>query len=371
MNIQATRRSAAYLLIAAAAAATVVVATLIPGLTPWSPAASAADQVAAQSCGVTYFALNPDDLSQPNPAKEVPAAFGSAVTARGEQAVKAELNERRECGSDGKFDPALTASHYAAWSEAGLTSTKVDYTGIDAFYAQIAADPGLYKKTVDELKKLEGESAYTEEGVPAGIWSLYMVPNGTGAVNVGQGRTSADGTNAVFTHGGAVVKYRLDCGFQVNRSGEFPGVPPCSAEQCPPPPPPPSTPPVTPPGTPECPPGSTGPYPHCDAKNGEATPDNDGWVPDGTGNGVTDGNQSSDQQGSGETRGNAGDDQVSSGTPGVTTPDTVPSDQGGPVGGGATPGGDSSVGVPQDTGNTSTDVGGTNGATDIGGPPAD
>lgn len=202
----------------------------------------------AQSCNVTYFALDPANPLAPNPAKEVPAAFGPEVTARGEDPVKAELNERRECGADGKFDPALTASHYSAWSEAGLTHHKVAFTEIDAFYAKIAADGALYNEVLTELKGLENASAYSEEGVGAGIWSLYMDPNGSGQVNVKQGRTSADGTNAVFTHpSGTVIKYRLDCGFQVNREGEFPGVPQCTPETCPPP---------------TCPPG-WGEWPNC------------------------------------------------------------------------------------------------------------
>lgn len=184
-------------------------------------------------CEVSYLALDPANPLVPNPAKEVPAAFGPEVIARGEVDVKAELNERRECGADGKFDPALTASHYSAWSEAGLTKYPVAYTEIDAFTADIAANATKYDEILKELVGLENASVYSEVGVPAGIWSLYMDPNGAGGVTVKQGRTSADGTNAVFTHpSGAVIKYRLDCGFQVNRDGEFPGVPRIDIEVC-------------------------------------------------------------------------------------------------------------------------------------------
>lgn len=335
---------------------------LVPGIAPWSPDVPPA--VAAADCAVTYFALDPANPAAPNPAKEVPAAFGPAVTARGETDVKVELNERRECGTDGKFDPALTASHYSAWSEAGLTKYPVAYTEIDAFTADIAANATKYNEVLTELKGLENASAYSEEGVPAGIWSLYMDPNGSGGVNVKQGRTSADGTNAVFTNpSGAVIKYRLDCGFQVNRDIEFPGVPQCTPENCPPPYVPP-TPPVV---IPECPPGTVGTPPDCyNEKFRTPTTQEPGWVPDGPGNGVTDGQESQNQQDSGETRGNAGNDQVAD-TPatnnGGTTPDTKPSDNGGPVGGGATPGGDSHEDDVQDEEHVNDNPGGTTGGT--------
>lgn len=362
------RRMGAFL---AAGGALLLASALVlvnPGVIPGVEAATPP----SESCEVTYFALNPSDPSQPDPAKEVPAAFGTAVTARGEQPVKAELNERRECGADGKFDPALTASHYAAWSEAGLTARKVDYTGIDAFYAEIAGNKELYNQVLTELKQLENQSAYTEEAVPAGVFSLFMVPNGTGGVNVGQGLTSADGTNAVFTHSGAVVKYRLDCGFQVNRSGaeggkgDFPGVPQCTPEQCPPP--------VCPPGMegdwpnchPPCPPNTT-PWPECNnLKWVTPTTQEPGWVPDGTGNGVTDGQQSADQIASGETRGNAVNDQVPNNAntnTGGTTPDTAPSNGGGPIADGATSGGDDQSSGEVDHDNTNQDPGGTSGDT--------
>ncbi len=328
---------------------------LMPGIAPWSPSVTPA--TAAVNCAVTYFALDPANPAAPNPAKEVPAAFGPAVTARGETDVKAELNERRECGADGKFDPALTASHYSAWSEASLTKYPVAYTEIDAFTADIAANATKYNEVLTELKGLENASAYSEEGVPAGIWSLYMDPNGAGGVNVKQGRTSADGTNAVFSNpSGAVIKYRLDCGFQVNRTVEFPGVPSCTPENCPPPPPP---------VTPECPPGTTGTPPDCNnLKWITPTTEEPGWVPDGTGNGVTDGQQSQDQQDSGETRGNAGDDQVSSDTPDTTTPDNSnSSSDGGPGADGSNPGGDNHQDDVQDEDLVNNNPGGTTGGT--------
>jgi hypothetical protein len=328
---------------------------LIPGIAPWSPSVPPA--VAVADCAVTYFALDPANLALPNPAKEVPAAFGPAVTARGETDVKAELNERRECGADGKFDPALTASHYSAWSEAGLTKYKVAYTEIDAFTADIAANATKYNEVLTELKGLENASAYSEEGVPAGIWSLYMDPNGSGGVNVKQGRTSADGTNAVFTNpSGAVIKYRLDCGFQVNRSGsgssDFPGMPQCTPETCPPP---------------TCPPNTT-PWPECnELKWIKPTTQEPGWVPDGTGNGITDERGSQNQQDNGETRGNAGNDQVadnSSTNNGGKTVDTKPSGQGGPVDGGGTAGGDDQ-GAAVNQPNSNQNDGGTSGDTGI------
>lgn len=329
-----------------AAALVLINPGLIPGVEATTPP--------AQSCNVTYFALDPANPLLPNPAKEVPAAFGPEVTVRGEDPVKAELNERRECGADGMFDPALTASHYSAWSEAGLTEFKVAFTEIDAFYAKIAADKALYNQVLTELKNLENASAYSEEGVSAGIWSLYMDPNGAGGVNVKQGRTGSEGTNAVFTSpSGAVIKYRLDCGFQVNRDGEFPGVPQCTPENCPPPPPP------------TCPPGTTGTPPDCyTLKFQTPTTTEPGWDQRGTDNGVTDGQQSADQITSGETRGNAVNDQVDSGTTnGSTTKDTKPSESGGPVAEDATVGGDNHEDDVQDEELVNDDSGGTTGGT--------
>jgi hypothetical protein len=368
MTTATTRRhrSAGFLLLSAA----LLGALALVGFTvPQSPLAIAGNAKAnASVCKVTYYALDPANPALPNPAKPVPAAFGTPVTARGEQAVKAELNERRECGADGTFDPALTASHYARWSETGLTSIKVGYNEIDAFYAKIAADPNLYNQVVTELKKLEDESTYSEESVPAGIWSLFMVPDGHGSVHVGQGRTSANGTNAVFTHpGGIVVKYRLDCGFQPNQEKQYANVPMCTPQQCPPP---------------TCPPGTTGVWPNCmvpphvvppcpptqvmtngachDRKWLQPSPTEGGWNKRGTDNGVTNGQQSSDQLKSGATRGNAGNDQVNTGT---VTKDTLPSSSGGPVANGGTPGGDDQTKGGVDPGNTNQDPGGTNGDT--------
>lgn len=315
-------------------------------------------------CEVTYFALNPDDNNQPNPDKEVPAAFGPAVTVRGEAEVKAELDKRRDCGEDGEFDPALTASHYSAWSDAGLTKYSVPYAEIDAFYAKISVDPALYNEVLTELKDLENASAYSEEAVPKGIWSLFMDPNGSGGVSVKQGVTSADGTNAVFTHpSGATIKYRLDCGFQVNRDSEFPGVPHCTPETCPPPAPP------TPPAPPAPPHEPEEPVKHEEKWVKETTYES-GWDQRGTDNHVTDGNQSRNQIQSGDSRGNAVNDQVPNSSKtisGGTTPDLVPSNQGGAVSEGASEGGgNQSEGVVQEHSNQ--DDGGTNGDTEISDP---
>lgn len=203
------------------------------------------------ACTIQYYALDPANANNPNPAKEVTGAFGPAVAARDEAGVKKELDERRECGADGKFDPALTAAHYAEWSHNGLTSIKVDEspTGLNAFTAQMASDVDLRGKVLAELKKLEGESTFSTAPVSAGIWSLYMMPNGNGGVDLKVGRTSANGTNAVFTHGDKVIRYRLDCGFQPNRETPFTNVPECTGQECAPPP--------------VCPPGTTGTWPEC------------------------------------------------------------------------------------------------------------
>lgn len=248
MNATTRRRGVVPLLLGAAAAIAVVVTMMIPGLTPFSPDPAAA---ADSACTVSYYALDPNDANLSNPGKEVTGAFGPAVAARDEAGVKAELDERRECGADMKFDPALTAAHYSEWSHNGLTSIKVDESpdGLNAFTAQLANDKDLRGKVLTELKKLEGESTFSTAPVSAGIWSLYMMPNGSGGVSLKVGQTSADGTNAVFTHGDKVIRYRLDCGFQPNRDTPFTNVPECTGGECAPPP--------------VCPPGTTGDWPNC------------------------------------------------------------------------------------------------------------
>lgn len=372
-----------------------------------------------KACAATAFALDPKDETKPNPDKEVKGAFGPAITARGEDKVKAELKERRTCGEDGVYDVHLTAAHYSEWSHYNLTSVKVGSSSaeINAFAARIAADPSLYKATLKELEKLEGESKYGEGRVKAGTWSLYMVPDGNGGVIIKVGRTSEAGTNAVFKHGKVEIRYRLDCGAQPNRDkGGFSDVDKCTREECAPPPQCPvkgtwpdcfkPCPPgmvgerqphcfePCPPGTvgkhrPDCfepcPPGTVGKYqPNCytpcpwdasipkdnarcnEPKWIKPSPQEPGWTPRGTDNGVTDGQQSANQRESGQTRGNAVDDQVPSDTRNnTTTPDTKPSNGngGGPVAPGATAGGDDQDQGVVDEENTNQDDGGTDGDT--------
>lgn len=369
------RRAGNFLLPAAAVLFAMVITLLTPGLTPWSPPATAAEAIAT-SCEMTPFALDPADTSKPNPNKEVSGAFGPAVTARGEKDVKAELKERRSCGTDGVYDTYLTAAHYSEWSHYGLTSVKVGESTqeINAFADRIKADPELYKTTLAELEKLEGESTYSEAPVSRGIWSLYMMPDGNGGVDIKVGRTSSDGTNAVFTHGDVQVRYRLDCGFQPNREGGFPGIDECTGTECAPPP--------------VCPEGTNGTWPNCyvpcpwdsslpkdspnclQPKQWENTPKNDGWTPDqGTGK-ETDGKESQRQKDNGDTRGNAGDHKVPEDTKsGDTTPDTPRGDSG-PTAPGAQPGGDNQNNGAVDEKNTNQDDGGTNGDTCVPDPIA-
>lgn len=337
------RRSGSYML---AAAGMLLLAAFLPGLLGIpglnAEAATPAD-IGQQACTTMYYALDPADPTKPNPDKETSGSFGTPVSARGEVDVKAELKERRSCGTDGSFDPALTAAHYSEWSHYGLTSVKVgDSTAeINAFAAEIGSNPDKYAATLAELEKLEGESSYSEAAVSRGVWSLYMMPDGNGGVTIKVGQTSTDGVNAVFTHGDVVVKYRLDCGFQPNRDEGFPGIDVCTGSECAPPP-------VCPPGMhgdwpncyiPECPEGTTGDWPNCNnLKWRTPTTQEPGWDQRGRDNGLTDGRESARQQESGETRGNAVDDQTPNDTGNhTTTPDTKPSENGGPVGGGAKP----------------------------------
>jgi hypothetical protein len=190
------------------------------------------------SCSVMYYALDPANTATSNPAKEVPYAVGTPVTARDEKGIKAELKERRECGADGKFDPELTATHYADWSDAGLTKQKLAYADIDAFVAKISTDHKLYASVVTELETLENDSKFSTESVPAGIWSVYVVPDGKGGLTTHVGKSAHVGTAAVFTHGDKVIKYRLECGFQILHQKPPKGLPQCTVPECKPPTPP-------------------------------------------------------------------------------------------------------------------------------------
>ena len=263
MTTENGQRRTAFLLIAAGAAIVVTATLLIPGIAPWSPPSGSAAASAANSCVVSYGALDPANTAKSNPAKESEFAIGVPVTARDEAGVKAELKERRTCGADGKFDPNVTATHYADWSASGLTSRKVDYANIDAFRAEMIANSDLYAATVTELESLENASAFSVEKVPAGMWSVYAVPDGKGGLTTHMGRSGHVGTAAVFTHGSVVINYRLECGFQILLPAPPAGIEVCAnaecqptihvptceeANNCPPPP--------------TCPPGQ-GTWPHC------------------------------------------------------------------------------------------------------------
>jgi hypothetical protein len=258
------RRGVATLLLSAAAAAGIIISSAVPGLTPWSASAETqakAATTAATSCSVNYGALDPNDQTKVNPDKETTAAIGPRVTQRDEAGIKKELNERRTCGTNGKFDPELTATHYAAWSEAGLTEEKVTYADVDAFRAKIIADPTLYGKTVSELESLENASTFSTKSVSAGNWSVYAEGDGKGNLTTKIGRSSHNGTVAVFKHGDTTIEYRLECGFQVLRESQFPGVKACAYNDCGPKPKPTHKP--TPPTTTTPPPTTTTPPTGC------------------------------------------------------------------------------------------------------------
>lgn len=220
MNAITNRRRAGWNLVGGALLAIVVAAAvLFPGLTPWATPAGATPPPAAQAqaCGVHYYALDAP--------KESKNAFGPSVPARAEATIKSQLHERRLCGTDKLGDPTLTAAHYAGWSAAGLTKTKVSFAGIDAFASKLVADQPMWQSVVTEMESLESASVFSLVAVPAGSRSLYMVPtSGAKGVSTRQGFTVGNGTAVVFTHGNAVVKLRLDCGFQ-NVRASFPGVP--------------------------------------------------------------------------------------------------------------------------------------------------
>ena len=224
---------------------------LVPGLTPWSPAA-----IDPVPCIVYYDALDPLNPALSNPAKEpgTPLAMGTPVIARDEAGIKAELDARREAGADNKCELELLATHYADWSnptdavgrpllnESGqpirLTSRVVAYADIDSFVDEMIAHRDVYETTLAEVKKLESESSFgIEENIPVGRWSLYAEPDGLGGVITKIGTTGHVGTAAVFTHpSGLVIKYRLECGFQILHEFPPPGLPECEANHCNPPP---------------------------------------------------------------------------------------------------------------------------------------
>jgi len=216
MNITSSRRRVGSFLLGGGFAMLVVITLLFPGITPWADAKTPGPGANPPSiCTVHYFTFDSP--------KESKNAFGPPVASRDEASIKAQLNERRLCGKDNLGDPALTAAHYAGWSAEGLTRQKVSFAGIDAFASRLVADHTLWSTTVSEMDSLENASVFSLGSIPAGSPSLYMVPSASG-VATRQGVTVGNGTAVVFTHGSAVVKLRLDCGFQ-NVRASFPGVP--------------------------------------------------------------------------------------------------------------------------------------------------
>jgi hypothetical protein len=184
------------------------------------------------TCGVYHYAL---DTTQtiPNPDKEpgIPFAVGTPVVQRDETGIKSELQERRSCGADGKFDSTLLAQHYAEWSYQGfIEKAPITFDDVDAYAAKLATDGDLYRYTLTTVENLENTSAFSVEKVGKGLWSLYVVPDGHGGVITHQGSTSHKGTAAVFTRDGKTIKYRLECGFQVLHTGDNP--PPTDLPVC-------------------------------------------------------------------------------------------------------------------------------------------
>lgn len=251
MTITTRNRQSGVFLIGAGITITLLLTLLIPGIAPWSPKPADAAADIGATCTVSYGALDPADPTKVNPNKESPAAVGPTVAQRDEPGIKAELDERRNCGADGKFDTELVATQYARWSAEGLTSRKVEYANIDAFRAEVNANADTYAATLKELESLEDASAFSVEAVPAGMFSVYVTPNGDGEITTHVGTVSNPGSAAVFKHGNSVIQYRLDCGFQILFQVPPPGLPVCDYADCGPTPPPP--PPCTINCTPVCP----------------------------------------------------------------------------------------------------------------------
>jgi len=208
----------------------------------------------AGDCKVKYYALSNN--------KEVPYAIGTRVKADNRKEMEKELKERRTCGKNDARDTETTVTHYAGWSNARiphgktvqLTAIRVDFGNIDAFRARLNADTELYDSVVKELEALEGESKFKIEKVKAGTWSLYAKPHSNGTLTTHIGTTGSDGTAATYTHpSGAVVQYRLECGFQILRYSPPKGIDKCTYDNCNP----------TKPPKPTCPPGHYGTPPNC------------------------------------------------------------------------------------------------------------
>ena len=256
MNIVKRHRGPAIAAVLAGAAAIIVLGgAAVQGVMPSS--VDEAMDAASNSCAVSYSALDDATQTVANPNKEVAGAIGTPVTQRDEAGIKAELQERRTCGTDGKFDTELTATHYAEWSNKTTTSRKVNYADIDAFRAELNADPVLYAAIQTELTNLENASAFSTEATHAGMWSVYMKATGDGNLTTHIGRSAHDGTAAVFTtSSGAVIKYRLECGFQILHDSPPAGFNVCEYDECGNPPPPPVVVPPTCPWNPSLPPES-------------------------------------------------------------------------------------------------------------------
>lgn len=346
-------------LTAIASSVVAVMAAIILILGPNIPGLGAEASVTTSTsadCTVHYYGLDE--------GKETAGAFGPTVNfdpaAPDMTSILAQLKERRECETDNQYDPALVAAHYAVTSNAtlpdgsaaNLTSQKIALTDMTKFAEVLAENRELYNQVVNELDELEASATTSIETVSKGVHSLYMVPNGNGAVNIKQGLVANDGFNLVLTYSnGAVVKYRLECGFQPNWATPPPDIPVCEGTECSPPP--------------VCPPGWIGEWPNClEPKWVKPTTVEEGWTPRGLDDGVTDGKVSERQQESGDTRGNAVNDQVNTSTPNTTTPDTKPSNDGGPVAPGANTGGDDQTKSVEQP-NSNQNDGGTTGDTEI------
>ena len=231
------------LLVLLLAAVVAVCITLGIGFPLWGAGDRAQAQINISNCSVNYGALSADQKTN-NPAKMqngvfIAGAIGVPVTQRDEGGIKKELQERRTCGTDGKFDPELTATQYADWSAEGCTADKVAFADIDSFRAQMIAQRGLYNQIETELTNLENASSFSIKSVPVNVWSVYEKPDGNGGLTTHVGTTTMAGTAVVFTYNGDIaackgktIEYRLECGFQILRPHQPPGLPVCEQAGC-------------------------------------------------------------------------------------------------------------------------------------------
>lgn len=246
-GINNRRRSGAFLTAGGALALALLTALTVFQVVDQEDAVAQDEPTSECATAQHFFALDP--------GKETPNAFGPGVIQTKIDEQIEELHSRR-CQ-----DPALTASHEAAW---GL----IDKTQINDEARRLAVDPAAWTTVIGTMEELEAASVTSITFVPARTATLYMVVDEAGWPIVREGYTVYDGLALTFTHpDGRAVELKLPCGFQPVWHGPPP--PPCEGECIiiPPPPPPPCEGEcivIPPPPPPTCPPETPyGEWPVC------------------------------------------------------------------------------------------------------------